>query len=411
MDTEAKKIIIEQGNKIETLEDIVLSECKGIIEKHKINESVIREIITTSLEPVQEFSRALWRLYNATCQNCPNIFSILDAKLFLRIIKHIRNIVYQKIENRNVGISIIVFSNSTEVDGRFYDVQPISIDRYTKTKDTKKFFEDQQNKLKRAYKGVDSKKAFFAFSYDKANETLIFKGIRTFDSSFEDVCRNNAVGFNVSEGVPCIRIYHQHRHILDYIISESTGDWVIRIKDAIRDIIEKQIDGLHTTDLEILTQIVMQLSYLRIGAMLIITKSPEKFRDKIESHKLLRDDALLEDYFRNGLIYQYAAADGAVVIQFSVGARLRLCNNGVVLNPQGKGYSKEYDNLISKSNCGTRHEKAARHSCENPDDCLFVVSENRSISILHGPNPIYWRDDSNPLKSKSNRKIQTTGVK
>ena len=156
--------------------------------------------------------------------------------------------------------------------------------------------------------------------------------------------------------------------------------------------------ALHTKDLELLTQIVMQLSYLRIGAMLIITKYPNKFDIKIASHELR--DALLEDYFENGLIYQYAAEDGAVVIQFEEGKRLKVCHNGAVLNPQGTVCSKEYNELIIKSNCGTRHEKAARHSCENPDDCIIVVSENRSISILHGPEPIYWRDDPNPLKKQ-----------
>lgn len=186
MSAEAKKIEIgygEQENDIETLEGIVLSECKEIVDKHHIDNSVIREIITTSLEPVQEFSRALWRLYKATSQKCPSIFSILDSKLFLRIIKHIRNIVYQKIENRNVGISIIVFSNNDEVEHYYtdYEMQPISISRDTGIENIKKFFEDQQNNLKRAYKGIDSKKAFFAFVYDKNKGSLIFKGIRKFN--------------------------------------------------------------------------------------------------------------------------------------------------------------------------------------------------------------------------------------
>ena len=57
-----------------------------------------------------------------------------------------------------------------------------------------------------------------------------------------------------------------------------------------------------------------------------------------------------------------------------------------------------YKSLVESNNCGSRHEKAARYACEHPSDCIIVVSENRSISILHGPEPIYWRDDPNPLK-------------
>lgn len=399
MDTEDKKTNSQENNeeKIETLEEIIYNKCSSIIEGYKLNATAAKEIITTSVVSAQEFSRPLWRLYNALSQKCPTIFQIIDAELFLRIINHIRSIGYQKIENRNVGLSITIFSQEKEMDHSYkdYELQPISIERDQKIADVQKFFEDKGNELKRAYKGIDSQKAFFAFVYDKDNKSLKFKGIRKIDAdNFEKICGDSAVGFQISEGIPCVRIYHRRNHILDYIISESTGDWVIRIKDDIKNVLKNNLE-LSDNYLDMLTEIIMQLSYLRIGSMLIITESPEQFKTRISSHQL--NEAPLEDYFENGLIYQYAADDGAVIIQLQNDS-LKVCYNGAVLNPQNNGCSKEYNDLIMKSNCGTRHEKAARHACENQDDCIIVISENRSISILHGSQPIYWRDDPNPLK-------------
>lgn len=384
----------EYDKSIESLEDIMFLDCKRKINNSNIDDSDIRKIITISLESVQEFSRPLWRLYRETSQNCPSLISILEPKLFLRIIKHIRKIVYQKIENRNVGISIIFFSKVDEVEHRFadYDMQPISIKRDECITDIKTFFEDKKNELKRSYKGVDSKKAFFAFVYDKIKKTLIFKGIRAFgNTTFEKICRDNAVGFNVAEGIPCIRIYHQEELVEDYILSESTGDWVIRIKNDIKNVIKEQVDLL-PKDLESLTKIVMQLSYLRIGTILIITSNPEKLEKlkSVATHTLT--SLSLEEDLDSELIYQYASNDGAVIIYSESRKRLKAYKLGMVLESQNN-YSKYYKELLSNDSCGTRHENAVKYACEHPEDCIIVVSENRSISILHGDKPIYWRDN------------------
>ena len=86
-----------------------------------------------------------------------------------------------------------------------------------------------------------------------------------------------------------------------------------------------------------------------------------------------------------------AAYDGAVVLNINSNNKLEIVQFGVIINPK-KNVNKEYQKLLKTTNSGSRHEKAARYACENKDDYIIVVSENKTISILHGTKPIYWRN-------------------
>lgn len=263
---------------LESLEEIILSDCKDIITTYNIEDKVARAIISQTIEASQFFTHALWHFYDVVRENYPNIFNIISPKGFLLIIQHLRRLVFQKIENRNVGASIILFTSKEQIgqlSNYHLQVSPLK----NTSGDIKNFFKEKELDLVRAYKGIKSDKAFFAFVVDANKNTIKYNGIKAFgDNSFETICGDDAIGFNLSEGVPCIRIYNQGDRIVDY-----TGS---------------QYDN------------------------------------------------------------------------------------------------SSYKSLVNDYNCGSRHEKAARYACEHPNDCVIVVSENRSISILHGDTPIYWRDVS-----------------
>lgn len=376
---------------LETLEEIILSDCQEIIKSYNIEDIAAKAIISQTIESSQFFTHALWHFYDVVRKFYPNIFNLISPKGFLLIIQHLRRVVFQKIESRNVGASIILFINNEQVEqlGN-YHIQVLPL--INSFGDIKNFFNEKELDLVRAYKGIKSNKAFFAFVINAKDNTIQFKGIKAFgENSFTTICGDDAIGFNLSEGVPCIRLYNQGERIVDYMLSEATGNWVIRPEKELYDIIAKQLIGVMQQDIKTLTKAIMQLSYLRIGAMLVITSNVKEFENDKTYYKLQSNG--LENDMREELIYQYAANDGAVIIHKIPERHLVAEKIGVILNPTGNKYDKSlYKALVNDYNCGSRHEKAARYACEHPNDCVIVISENRSISILHGENPIFWRD-------------------
>ena len=92
-----------------------------------------------------------------------------------------------------------------------------------------------------------------------------------------------------------------------------------------------------------------------------------------------------------GQFFDFASDDGAVVINRESEKDLKLYSYGVFINPICD-LDEEYNKYIQQTHSGTRHEKAARYACENPNDYVFIISDNKTISFLHGKEIIFWRD-------------------
>lgn len=380
----------------------ILAECESIINEQHISPQTAEEIALKSIAVMEEFSRPLIQLYKEVDSRTSIFETIITPELFLRIIKHLRKIANQRIESRNVGVNIIIFSQEERVgiNGSY----PVQFQPYVVPKnigDVKDFFIDDSSNLQRIYKCIDSDCAFFAYIYDKERDELKFDGIRSFSAkSMSTICGEGEIGFQLSRGTGCIRIYNKHNKIVDYYVSEVTGDWVARFDSDILDVLNG-LKMFREDDAKILSNIATEISYLGYGAMIIITSDSNKFGNNSAPCKIINEE--LEESTANKTVFNYASYDGAVIIECGKGGhrndRLKICNFGVLINPTSTiDDDADYSILLNYTNSGSRHEKAVRYAYDHPEDCIIVISENRTISIMHGRSPLYWRDSINPNK-------------
>ena len=205
-------------------------------------------------------------------------------------------------------------------------------------------------------------------------------------NSMKSLCHGTTIGFSLENDTNCIRIFYQRDLCVEYFLSEITGSWTIRFKDDIKNLISQS--GLTNGETERLTNYVISLSYQGLGAMIILTKNAHKIKSYLtDSAKKL--DFHLDSVAADNHFINCAKVDGAIIIENKEIAIIRYY--GVSISPKCE-VANAYKDLVSL--CGSRHGKAAQYACEYPDDYIIVISENRTISFLHGKTPIYWRDEN-----------------
>lgn len=384
------------------LEKKIFCDCKEIIDTNNIEHEVAKAIILASIKETEEFSLPMRRLYNETNRQCPELFDIITREIFLNIIKHLKCIAHQKIENKPLGVNIIVFAKEDDADELAgYSLQFAENKIIGVIPDIQKHFIDNENELQRVYKCVDPERALFAYVCDN-NRTLTLKNVKAFrgQSDMISVCDKNAVGFQLVYGLSCIRIYYQNNKIMDYYLSEITGEWTARFDNDIFKILTN-LKIFSQEDAQLLTKISTRLACFGKGAMIIITSDATRF-SKTESPCKM-NPSVLKKAEENNSIYNYASYDGAVVLKYGDPKvskyTLEVVNFGVILSPVPIPKNEYvYDILLKYTNSGSRHEKAVEYAFENPKDCIIVISENRTVSIIRGKKPLYWKDNPNPDK-------------
>lgn len=379
----------------------IFKKCKSNIASDNISEDTLNKIISVAINETEEFSRPMWRFCKELYERNKDIFKIITPEILLNVIRHLKRIANQKIECRAVGVKIIIFSQ--EVRAKNFGSYPLQFQPYvspSKIKNIRGFFIDNSNNLQRIYKCIDSDKAFFAYVYDKQHNKLEFKEIKASVEGMTEICGDSTIGFELLSGVPCIRIFNNKEKIADYYLSETTGDWRARFDCDIFNILMK-FNMFSENDAHLLTNIATQISVMGYGTILVITNKPERIENdnmpcKINSEKL--DEAQ-----KNKTIYNYTSYDGAVIIKCgkknNINDKLEISNFGVILNSEVQiNKNDNYDILLKYTNSGSRHEKAVGYAYSHKKDCVIVISENRTISIIRGIKPIYWRDNPNPQK-------------
>ena len=171
-------------------------------------------------------------------------------------------------------------------------------------------------------------------------------------------------------------------------MSEQVGRWICHYpSDLDKLFLEIPIKD---NDRAELVKKVIDLAYLRKGAIIVL--SNENNKESLQSSQSIElncDETVSS--ITNKVFNSYAENDGVTIFKLDR-QHAYLLRFGVILQPSGS-LTKDYSDLIKDSVSGARHEKAALYACNNPNDYVIVVSENRSISYLHGKDPIYWKDD------------------
>ena len=295
------------------------------------------------------------------------------------------------VRHRDVVISVIVFTDKNNLDS--YPKSNILPSKLQEGKiaDIKEFFLDEKRELSSLYKCIDGNKSFFAYHYDSKSKGFYFDGVKNFPESFEKACKRTTVGFNISSSEQWIKIYNNSQLIISHFLCCFSSNWETIFSKALLNLLKQHLIGTEEKYLMALTQITLKLMVASCGAILLITPNKTDPYKSRAPYELYSED--LDSAEQNGFIYSYAKYDGAVLIK-KENNYLTVKNFGIVLNPKkNKLKGSKYEDRLTSTNSGTRHEKAVGHALEHPEDCLIVISENKTISFLHGDEPILWRNE------------------
>ena len=351
-------------------------------------ESNIKDsVIFFTVEEMRKIPYNIRMFYWIFKNRYPEIDNYIEQGTFLEIIHFLRNLCDQKREQHKCGANFIICADENDINLSSTDSGvPVQLD------DVQNPF-SKNSGLAAACKHTDTTKSFFMFRKSETNSKIEFRKLKDFSkndtiiNSMKNLCHRPNIGFSLESGSNSIRIFYDEDLRVEYFLSETTGSWTIRFKDDILGLINSS--HLNENESIKLTNHVINLSYKGAGAMIIITKDASKF-DKIASeHQNKMSLSLISPNTDNHFV-DYATNDGAVIIECKQFAIIRYV--GISISPTVNA-SDPYQGLLKKTLSGSRHEKAAQYACENPDDYLIVVSENKTISFLHGETPIYWRDE------------------
>ena len=368
-----------------------------------INEEVTSNIVRTSIDFTIEELKAipynirflLYEIENIDKKLNQHFFETIDYDFVGAIIRHLRDVCSQKREKHSMSANFIIFSEKCDIAQKARkSIRQESCELNRDSEIT--FNKEQRQELYKAYRLVNSTRSFFAFKKYMVADRVIYKYEGLFDFSKDkmlideqmlEICYDfETVGFSVEEGKNCIRVYHNATHLFDYYLNESSGDWKLRSRGEIERFVQEFLKGRMV---EQFASTIIDLAYKGIGSMIIITDSIEKFEKDKKSSQIV--NIKLTEELLKGQFFDFASDDGAVVINRESEKDLKLYSYGVFINPICD-LDEEYNKYIQQTHSGTRHEKAARYACENPNDYVFIISDNKTISFLHGKEIIFWRD-------------------
>lgn len=331
-------------------------------------------------------------LYVDLCKKCAlTDITQSNSNLILRIIRFLRNLGEQKREKYRVDANIVIFYNQKNIDtSASKSLIPIEIE------DEKNWFATG-HEIEKACQFTTFRNSFLAFLYNTETKKTEFAGLlnllgdetssenNVVDRRLKELCRNNNIGFSMEGGTSCIKIYYKGAHCSNYFLSEATGSWILQVTSELYKLFENINFSPELT--QKLVDNVMELTCKGIGSIIIITEHPKRYESN-KGKTLNGDHGLAENIIEKHFIH-FASMDGAMIIEKDGRASVRKV--GVILSPE-KINGGPYKTLIDNSG-GARHEKAAQTACQYPDDYIIVVSENRTVSFLHGEKIIYWRGE------------------
>jgi len=319
----------------------------------------------------------------------------IDKKIFEQIISHLKKVNYRKIEKHSMGACFVICkADYIEQCKAKYDEFHVNTKLFNSTKIIK-FDEKLSLEIGLLYKTIHPFAAFFLFS-STGEFHGVYNLIRSHTESLStktiaELTNEKAVAFLTQGGTESIRIFSERSLLADYYLSGGDGDWRFRLLSDVKKCISfTKING--NTLIDYICNFIFELSFNRIGALLVFSKNEFKSNDS-QDHNTLKNAYFTDINIET--LKTWASVDGAV-ISFLDG---KIQRYGQLLPFNEKTKLLEYmTGLIKSHQKGSRHTGAAKYSLEHPEDCIIIVSENRGISILYkeyGDHPLMWDDEIN----------------
>lgn len=304
----------------------------------------------------------------------------LSDRTLKNVIKHLMKVAVRKVESRRIGCTIMVVSKEykervrvgraklggTESDLDLADMELDSIIKY--------------------YDAISSRTTCIVVGEDL--RCIRVKSFSSYEELKKSVQRFTnrylAIAFHLLEGTATVQIIEGGSDRGEIYFNERLSEWRFRHYETILSTIHNHVEHIEERNVvKKVLELATSLSRYGFGALIVLGDEPIRWREGVNYS--IQDICLPEEGIQiddlTELIY-LARKDGATVITTDgklIYTNVKINNTTDIENYELKEYDlrrKIYDER------GTRHKTAVLTSMECKKALIFVVSQNKGITIL-----------------------------
>jgi hypothetical protein len=292
----------------------------------------------------------------------------IDHDFFAELVTHICSVAFRRVEKTSLGCSVGVFAESD---------LPTIIDRLSHYKAVGPGEIADLDEAGALYPRVSPTAGMFVFGAAGGPARVVSlhghagTGAEAIKQLTRD--RDHAAVLMLERGQDCVRVITKGDVAADYYMSDAAGVWTPRIyAPLLKHVLATRPESFPEANVAHAFGLAADLSYMRIGAMIILADELPSGVSLVGGEDF--EQLILENLSRDIEAADLARIDGAMQIN-SAGAVVR-CGAFVrrklstTVEPEQLGAA------------GSRHRAAQDLSAVATDALVFVVSENRPMSVF-----------------------------
>jgi len=298
------------------------------------------------------------------------------------ILDHLPTVILRRVEKRRMGCCLLIVAEQ-DVEDLVSSLQPYG--------GVESHEIHGLSELARHYEKVSPIGGCFVLTGDGALkgvcELRVGAGLYG-TSAIEDLTRTYlAVAFLVERDGNSARVWRGGHLAAEYYLHERSGTWEVRYYQEALEQILNALDGQapsipERVVREVFTQ-ALELSYVGHGALLVIGEDLERYCEYGSGFKVDKALSSLE----GPSFLELARQDGATIID----TRGNVLRSSTFLRPRHPfTLSSQLRELLKREDKGARHRAGCEVATAHPDALVIVVSENRSICVMHRESRILW---------------------
>lgn len=317
----------------------------------------------------------------------------MSEQTLAELMDHLITVVQQRIEERAIGCSLVVVEESSMRSflETFHEDTGVKVNKVAQLSELTRFY-DQFEPEERAFV-LNQEDDFVRLV--KIEKQLQGQVTSDTDPPIAATTRFwNSVGFLVRRGVESILIYRKGALVAEYFLYRRIGQgrWKIRYLAPTLETVCMTIKHIQRPVIEQVFWEAWRISYSnpnrRQGAKIIIAdekKISECFAFEEKGDRLEVRESIFSLSSRR--FSDFAKKDGSILLSpdgiiYKVGYFLKPRNP--ILLPA------DWRSLLDREERGSRHRSAAEECCVCREALVFVVSQDRGISILFDGAAIKW---------------------
>jgi hypothetical protein len=301
----------------------------------------------------------------------------IDHDFFAELLTHICSVAFRRVEKTSLGCSVGVFADA--------DV-PTIVDRLSHYKAVGSSEIADLDEAGALYPRVSPMAGMFVFgsSGGPGQVVSLHRQAGTGTDAIKDLTRDRdeAAVFVLERGQDSVRLISGGEVAADYYMSDAAGVWTPRIYGPLLShVLKNRHESFPEANVVHAFRLAADLSYMRIGAMIILADDLPPGVSLVGGEDF--EQLILENLSRDIEAADLARVDGAMQI-----------NSGGAVVRCGAFVRRELSTKLEPEQlgaAGSRHRAARDLSAVATDALVFVVSENRPMSVFRGGETILDR--------------------